>query len=46
MASRSNMKVLITGLHGFTGGYLKNILREGGYEIYGLVSGSPHGQHE
>jgi GDP-6-deoxy-D-talose 4-dehydrogenase len=42
----SNMKVLITGLHGFTGNYLETLLREAGYEIYGLVSGSPRGKHE
>jgi len=28
-------KVLITGLEGFTGIYLENVLREKGYEVYG-----------
>jgi len=46
MQSHSSMKVLITGLHGFTGGYLETLLRKTGYEIYGLVSGSPLRKHE
>lgn len=30
-----NKKILITGLEGFTGAYLENILIEKGYEVYG-----------
>jgi len=46
MAPHSRGKVLVTGLHGFTGGYIETILREAGYEVFGLVSGAPRGQHE
>ena len=46
MAPHSRGKVLVTGLHGFTGGYIETILREAGYEVYGLVSGASRGQHE
>ena len=35
MASLSN-KVLITGINGFTGEYLKNYLEESNYEVYGI----------
>ena len=38
-------KVLVTGLEGFTGIYLENILREKGYEVYGTSladSPKPH----
>lgn len=46
MAPHSKGAVLVTGLHGFTGGYIEAVLREAGYEVFGLVSGPPRGQHE
>ncbi|MDR9499962.1 MAG: GDP-mannose 4,6-dehydratase [Hydrogenovibrio sp.] len=35
MAFRSNKRVLITGIDGFTGQYLSEALRKDGYEVYG-----------
>lgn len=39
MASLSSGKVLVTGLQGFTGRYIEEALRSGGYAVYGLSSG-------
>jgi len=46
MASHSRGRALVTGLRGFTGGYIASLLRKAGYEVFGLVSASPRGPHE
>jgi nucleoside-diphosphate-sugar epimerase len=38
--------VLITGLRGFTGRYLQNLLLEAGYEVAGLTEGPAQAAHE
>ena len=46
MASPSKGTVLLTGLQGFTGGYLGAVLRSAGYRVVGIVSGEPHNPDE
>ena len=44
--ARPGARVLITGIHGFTGRYLAQSLREAGYEVFGLVQGAAQAPHE
>lgn len=39
-------RVLITGIHGFTGRYLAQSLVEAGYQVFGLVQGTPANAQE
>jgi nucleoside-diphosphate-sugar epimerase len=40
------LKALVTGLHGFTGGYVAAELERSGYEVYGLGSLTPVGRED
>lgn len=43
VASHSNLKILITGIDGFTGQHLKQHLQQSGFVVYGTaLSNSPH----
>lgn len=46
MVRRSKGRVLVTGLHGFTGLYLKELLEQRDYEVAGLVQGAPRAASE
>jgi GDPmannose 4,6-dehydratase len=39
-------RALITGIAGQDGSYLSELLLEKGYEVFGIVRGSPHAQYE
>jgi nucleoside-diphosphate-sugar epimerase len=39
-------RVLLTGIHGFTGRYLAQILRESGHRVFGTVQGAVSGPDE
>jgi GDPmannose 4,6-dehydratase len=42
----STRRALITGIAGQDGSYLAELLLDKGYEVFGVVRGSPHGQYE
>jgi len=46
MATPSKGLVLVTGLRGFTGGYLRSLLLETGYRVAGFTEGPPKEAHE
>src|SRR3954451_930913 len=42
---RVSQRVLITGIAGQDGSYLAELLLEKGYEVFGIVRGSPHAEY-